>query len=98
MKNDGFPLFIDPLVEHIAKKGSVEDAVDLLKPMTKHDFSSRNVYLLLFEALFREGMGDVAQDLHSWLPGSVRNNAADVLDLFYAIKTGQAQPEAVSLS
>lgn len=97
MKNDGFPPFIDPLVEYIAKKGSVDDAVGLLKAMTVQDFPSRRVYLRLFEALFQEGRGDVAQDLLSKSPGSVRNNA-DVLDLFYWMNKKRAQPEAVSQS
>jgi pentatricopeptide repeat protein len=86
MKNDGFPPFIDPLVDYIAKKGSVDDAIGLLKAMTVQDFPSRRVYLRLFEALFQEGRGDVAQDLLYRSPGSVRNNA-DVLDLFYAMST-----------
>ncbi|KAJ4819988.1 Pentatricopeptide repeat-containing protein [Rhynchospora pubera] len=97
MKVDGFPPFIDLLVEYIAKKGSVEDALSLLKAMTGQEFPSRRVYLRLFEAFFQEGRANVAQDLLSRSPGSVRNNA-DVLDLFYAMKAEQTQPEIVSLS
>jgi hypothetical protein len=86
MKNDGFPPFIDPLVDYIAKKDYADDAVGLLKAMTVQDFPSRRVYLHHFEALFQEGRGSVAQELLYRLPGSVRNNA-DVLDLFYAMSS-----------
>ncbi|OAY69510.1 Pentatricopeptide repeat-containing protein, mitochondrial [Ananas comosus] len=86
MKSHGFPPFIDPFIDYICKSGSVEDAMGFIQAMTVKEFPSRTVFLRLFEGLFKEGRHDVAHGLLHKCPGSIRNHA-DILDLFYAMKS-----------
>lgn len=86
MKNDGFPPFVDPIVEYVAKSGTGDDAVAFLKAMTSHRFPSTSVVLRVFEAYFKAGRHSEAQDCLSKCPRYIRNHA-DVLNLFYSMKS-----------
>jgi pentatricopeptide repeat protein len=94
MKTNDLPPYIDPLISHISKSGTVEDALGLLKAMTSKEFPSRTVYKRLFQGLFKEGRHEIAQQLLLVSPGSVRNHA-EVLDLFYTKKL-QEEPAAAA--
>lgn len=83
MKTQGFPPFLDPFIEYLTKTGTVDDAVLMLKSMTVKRFPATAVYLRLFEAYFKAGKHEVAQNFLSKCPRFVRNNA-DVLNLFYS--------------
>ncbi|VAI56458.1 unnamed protein product [Triticum turgidum subsp. durum] len=85
MKSNGFPPYIHPFITHILKSGTVDDALDLLNAMSSKESPSITVYTRLFQGLFKEGRHEIAQQLLSVSPGSVRNHA-DVLDLFYKMK------------
>lgn len=93
MKSHGFPPFIDPFISYISKSGTADDAMVFLKAMTVNEFPSTAVFLRAFEALLKEGRHQVAHDLLSSSPGSVRNHA-DVLDLFYSMKPEEAATAA----
>ena len=95
MKTNGLPPFIDPLISHISKSGTVEDALGLLNAMTSKEFPSRTVYMRLFKGLFKEGRHEIAQQLLLVSPGSVGNHA-DVLDLFHRKKL-EEEPAAAAL-
>lgn len=92
MKTQGFPPFLDPFVEYISKTGTVDDALLLLKSMTVKRFPATAVYLRLFEAYFKAGKHDKAQNFLSKCPRLIRNNP-DVLNLFYSKR---ASKEAVA--
>lgn len=94
MKDNGFPPFIDPFLAHISKSGTVEDALGLLKAMSSKEFPSRTVYMRMFQGFFREGRHEIAQQLLSVSPGSVRNHA-DVLNLFYKKKLEESAAVAL---
>uniref|UniRef100_A0ACD5Z784 Uncharacterized protein n=1 Tax=Avena sativa TaxID=4498 RepID=A0ACD5Z784_AVESA len=96
MKTNGFPPFIDPFITHICKSGTVDDAQGLLSAMSSKEFPSRTVYMRLFKGLFKEGRHEIAQQLLSASPGSVRNHA-DVLDLFYTKKLEEPAAAADAL-
>lgn len=96
MKTNGLPPFIDPLILHISKSGTVEDALGLLKAMTSKEFPSRTVYMRLFQGLFKGGRHEIAQQLLLVSPGSVRNHA-EVLDLFYTKKLEEEPAAAAAL-
>lgn len=85
MKNHGFPPFIDPFIGYISKTGTVDDAMGFLKAMTVKEFPSREVFVRMFKALLKAGRHDMAHNVLSKSPGSVRNHV-DVLNLFYSMK------------
>ncbi|KAE9595249.1 hypothetical protein Lal_00018888 [Lupinus albus] len=89
MRSHGFPPYTDPLFEHISKSGSGDDAILFLKAMTSHDFPSKSVFLRMFNAFFKHGRHDEAQNFLSKCPGYIRNNA-DVLNLFFSMHSKDA--------
>ncbi|KAL4376750.1 hypothetical protein GQ457_02G009630 [Hibiscus cannabinus] len=97
MKNDGFPPFVDPFIEYVSRSGSSDDAIAFLKSMTLKKFPSISVVLRVFEAFLKAARQNEAQDLLLKCPSYVRNNA-DVLNLFYSMKSGQvvATPATVA--
>ncbi|CAL0314694.1 unnamed protein product [Lupinus luteus] len=84
MRSHGFPPYTDPLFEHISKSGSADDAILFLKAMTSQDFPSTSVFLRMFNAFFKHGKHDEAQNFLSKCPGYIRNNV-DVLNLFFSV-------------
>ncbi|XP_062224629.1 pentatricopeptide repeat-containing protein At3g02490, mitochondrial-like [Phragmites australis] len=95
MKSNGFPPFIDPCIAQISKSGTVDDALGLLNAMSSKAFPSRTVYVHLFQALFKEGRHEVAQQLLSQSPASIQNHA-DVCDIFDRMKL--EEPAAAALA
>ncbi|KDP24341.1 hypothetical protein JCGZ_25637 [Jatropha curcas] len=95
MKNDGFPPFIDPFINHVSKSGSSDDAIAFMNAMTSKDFPSTSVVLRLFEAFFKAGRRSEAQDFLSKCPRYIRNHA-DVLNLFCSMKSGKDTPAATA--
>ncbi|XVF15090.1 hypothetical protein REPUB_Repub09cG0119400 [Reevesia pubescens] len=97
MRDHGFPPFVDPFIEYVSKSGSSDDAIAFLKTMTSKRFPSMSVVLRVFEAFLKAARQNEAQDLLSKCPGYVRNNA-DVLNLFFSMKSNQvvAAPPAVA--
>ena len=89
MKDHGFPPFLDPFIEYVSKNGTGDDAITFLRTMTVKRFPSTPVFLRTFEAFFKAGRHNEAQDFLSKCPGYIRNNA-DVLNLFYTMKAGEA--------
>ncbi|OIW05451.1 hypothetical protein TanjilG_12042 [Lupinus angustifolius] len=89
MRSHGFPPFTDPLFEHISKSGSADDAILFVKAMTSHDFPSTSVFLRMFNAFFKHGRHDEAQNFLSKCPGHIRNNV-DVLNLFFSMHSKDA--------
>lgn len=86
MRSDGFPPFVDPIIEYVAKSGTGDDALAFLQAMTSHSFPSTSVVLRVFEAYFKAGRHSEAQDCLSKCPRYIRNHA-DVLNLFYSMKS-----------
>ncbi|XP_061362091.1 pentatricopeptide repeat-containing protein At3g02490, mitochondrial-like [Gastrolobium bilobum] len=81
MRAHGFPPFTDPFIEHIPKSGSGDDAILFLKAITSKRFSSTSMFLLMFDAFFKHGRHEEAQNFLSKCPRYIRNHA-DVLNLF----------------
>uniref|UniRef100_A0A5B7A036 Pentacotripeptide-repeat region of PRORP domain-containing protein n=1 Tax=Davidia involucrata TaxID=16924 RepID=A0A5B7A036_DAVIN len=95
MKNQGFPPFLDPFIEYVSKTGTADDAMVLLKAMTVKRYPSKSVFLRVFEAYFKAGRHNEAQDLLSKSPGYIRNHA-DVLNLFFSMKYEEAAEAAAT--
>lgn len=89
MKDHGFPPYLDPFIEYVSKTGTGADAIIFLRAMTVKRFPSASVFLRTFEAFFKAGRHNEAQDFRSKCPGYIRNHA-DVLNLFYTMKAGEA--------
>ncbi|KAA8547852.1 hypothetical protein F0562_004281 [Nyssa sinensis] len=89
MKNQGFPPFLDSLIEYVSKTGTADDAMMLLKATTVKRYPSKFVFLRVFEAYFKAGRHNEAQDLLSKCPRYIRNHA-DVLSLFFSMKSEEA--------
>ncbi|RDY02297.1 Pentatricopeptide repeat-containing protein, mitochondrial, partial [Mucuna pruriens] len=89
MRNHGFPPFTDPFIEHLSKCGSGDDAVLFLKAMTSKRFPSTSVFLRMFEAFFKNGRHEEAQNFLSKCPRYIRNHA-DVLNLFCSMNSKEA--------
>lgn len=89
MRTHGFPPFIDPFIEHLSKCGSGDDAVLFLKAMTSKRFPSTSVFLRMFEAFFKHGRHEEAQNCLSKCPRFIRNHA-DVLNLFCSMNSKEA--------
>ncbi|KAL3526663.1 hypothetical protein ACH5RR_011319 [Cinchona calisaya] len=87
MKNQGYPPFLEPFIEYLSKSGSPDDAIAFSKAMTVKRFPSTSVFLQLFEAYFKAGRYNEAQDFLSTSPRYIRNHA-DVLNLFCSMKAG----------
>nr|XP_023877985.1 pentatricopeptide repeat-containing protein At3g02490, mitochondrial-like [Quercus suber] len=86
MKNQGFPPFVDPFIEYVSKSGTGDDAINFLKEMTSKRFPAISVFLRTFEAFFKAGRHFEAQNFLSKCPVYIRNHA-DVLNLFYSMKS-----------
>ncbi|RVW44768.1 Pentatricopeptide repeat-containing protein, mitochondrial [Vitis vinifera] len=89
MKDHEFPPFLDPFIEYVSRTGTGDDAITFLRAMTVKRFPSTSVFLRTFEAFFKAGRHNEAQDFLSICPGYIRNHA-DVLNLFYTMKSGEA--------
>ncbi|CAJ1836565.1 unnamed protein product [Sphenostylis stenocarpa] len=89
MRTHGFPPFTDPFIEHLSKSGSGEDAIVFLKAMTSKRFPSTSVFLRMFEAYFKHGRHEEAQNFLSKCPRYIRNHA-DVLNLFCSMNSKEA--------
>ncbi|CAH9102147.1 unnamed protein product [Cuscuta epithymum] len=85
MKNHGYPPCISGFIKYLSKYGSAEDALKFSKAMTVKKFPSKTVILNLFEAYFKAGRQNTAQDFLAKCPKYIRDNA-DVLNLFYSMK------------
>ncbi|KAJ8775060.1 hypothetical protein K2173_020064 [Erythroxylum novogranatense] len=88
MKNHGFPPFVNPFVEYVSKSGTSNDAIAFMEAMTSKKFPSTSVVLRVFDALFKAKRHNVAQNLLPKCPAYIRNHA-DVLSLFYTMKSGK---------
>ncbi|XP_016194481.2 pentatricopeptide repeat-containing protein At3g02490, mitochondrial [Arachis ipaensis] len=86
MRNQGYPPFTDPILDHISKSGSGDDAVLFLKAMTSKRFPSTSVVLRMFDAFFKRGRHEEAQNCLSKCPQYIRNHA-DVLNLFCSMNS-----------
>lgn len=89
MKSHGFPPFIDPFIEHVSKRGTGDDAIKFLRAMTSKRYPSTIVYLRMFDAFFKSGRNEEAQNFLSKCPHFIRNNA-DVLNLFCSMKSKES--------
>ncbi|KAG1364299.1 pentatricopeptide repeat-containing protein, mitochondrial-like [Cocos nucifera] len=89
MKSHGYPPLVNPFIGYLSKSGTVDDALSFLKAMTVKEFPSKTVFLRMFEELLKAGKHELAHDILSKSPGCVRNHA-DVLDLFYSMKSDEA--------
>lgn len=89
MREQRFPPFTDPFVEHISKCGSGDDAILFLKAMTSKKFPSTSVFLRMFDAFFKHGRHEEAQDFLLKCPRYIRNHA-DVLNLFCSMNSKEA--------
>lgn len=87
MKAEGYPPLLDPFIEYLSKSKRPDDAMAFFEAMTSKKFPSTPVFLQLFEAYFKLGRNDVAQDLLLKCPRYVRNHA-DVLNLFSSKQSG----------
>ncbi|GMN57617.1 hypothetical protein TIFTF001_026721 [Ficus carica] len=94
MKGHGFPPFIDPFIEYVSKSGTGDDAIDFLKATSKR-FSSSIVFLRVFEAYFKAGRHNEAQDFLAKCPSFIRNHP-DVLNLFLSKKPAKDAGTATS--
>ncbi|KAJ1704257.1 hypothetical protein LUZ63_004036 [Rhynchospora breviuscula] len=81
MKSNNFPPFWEPFGAHIAKFGTVEDAKQLLKELSKNRKPVPNVYMELFKCFFEEGRYGEAQDLLFRCPYHIRNDR-EIVNLF----------------
>ncbi|KAK6129118.1 hypothetical protein DH2020_037134 [Rehmannia glutinosa] len=81
MKDHGYPPDLDSFVQYLSRTGSAEEATVFLQAMTVKTFPATPVFLRLFEAYFKAGRQNEAQDFLSKCPGYIKNHA-DVLNLF----------------
>ncbi|MED6134919.1 hypothetical protein PIB30_041402 [Stylosanthes scabra] len=86
MRSQGYPPFTDPILDHISKSGSGDDAVLFLKAITSKRFPSTSVVLRMFDAFFKHGRHEEAQNCLSKCPQYIRNHA-DVLNLFCSMNS-----------
>ncbi|KAG5016799.1 hypothetical protein AAZX31_08G249300 [Glycine max] len=89
MRTLGFPPFTDPFIEHLSKSGSGNAAALFLKAMTSKRFPSTSMFLCMFEAFFKNGRHEEAQNFLSKCPRYIRNHA-DVLNLFCSMNSKEA--------
>ncbi|GFZ18999.1 pentatricopeptide repeat (PPR) superfamily protein [Actinidia rufa] len=89
MKHSGFPPFLDPFIHYVSKTGTADEAMMFLNAMTVKRFPSTVVFLRVFEAYLKGGRIKEGQNLLSKCPRYIRNHA-DVLNLFFTMKTGTA--------
>ncbi|KAJ8546267.1 hypothetical protein K7X08_018850 [Anisodus acutangulus] len=85
MKSQDYPPFMDPFIKYLSKRGSAEDALAFTAAVTVKKFPSTSVFLNLFEAYFKAGRRNEAQDFLAICPRYIRNHA-DVLNLFCSMK------------
>ncbi|XP_027076496.2 pentatricopeptide repeat-containing protein At3g02490, mitochondrial-like [Coffea arabica] len=91
MKKQGYPPFLEPFIEYLSKCGSPDDAIAFSKAMTVKRYPSTSVFLQLFEAYFKVGRHNEAQDFLAKSPRYIRNHA-DVLNMFCSVKSGEKAP------
>lgn len=102
MRSHGFRTLIDPFIKYIAKSGTADDAMNVLKEMKVKRSPNVSVFLQMFEALFKAGRHDLAHDFLSKTPHGIRGHA-DVLNLFYSkrpreVEAGKATAAAAAVS
>lgn len=102
MRSHGFRTLIDPFIKYIAKSGTADDAMNVLKEMKVKRSPNVSVFLQMFEALFKAGRHELAHDFLSKTPQGIRGHA-DVLNLFYSkrpreVEAGKATAAAAAVS
>lgn len=85
MKNQGFPPFLEPIIEYVSKNGTADEAMAFLSAMTVKKVPSTTVFVRVFEGYLKAGRHSEAQNLLSKCPRLMRDHA-DVLNLFFAMK------------
>lgn len=85
MKAHGHPPYLTPFVKYVSKTGTTDETVMFLKAMTSKKVPSTAVYIRVFEAYFKAGRHNQAQDFLSKCPRFIRNHV-DVLTLFSSMK------------
>ncbi|KAJ8752017.1 hypothetical protein K2173_001043 [Erythroxylum novogranatense] len=85
MKKHGYPPFAEPIVQHIAKFGTVEDANSFLKALSVKQCPSVTAYLHVFKSFFQEGRHSEAKDLLYKCPYHVRKHD-EICKLFGSVK------------
>ncbi|KAK6129081.1 hypothetical protein DH2020_037154 [Rehmannia glutinosa] len=96
MKDHGYPPDLDSFVQYLSRTGSAEEATVFLQAMTVKRFPATPVFLRLFEAYFKAGRQNEAQNFLSKCPGYIKNHA-DVLNLFCSRNSRVTRNEAVSV-
>ncbi|KAK6154939.1 hypothetical protein DH2020_009187 [Rehmannia glutinosa] len=81
---------------YLSRTGSAEEATVFLQAMTVKRFPATPVFLRLFEAYFKAGRQNEAQNFLSKCPGYIKNHA-DVLNLFCSRNSRVTRNEAVSV-
>ncbi|KAF5178116.1 Pentatricopeptide repeat-containing protein [Thalictrum thalictroides] len=94
MKGNGYPPYLDPFIDYISKIGSGADAMRFFNAITDKKFPSTSVFIRLFEAFFKAGRQNEAQNCLSKCPTYIRSHA-DVLNLFCAQKPVDLESSAV---
>ncbi|GMH27250.1 hypothetical protein Nepgr_029093 [Nepenthes gracilis] len=97
MKDQGFPPYLDALIEYISKHGNADDAIIFLKAMTTKKFPSTAVFLRIFEAFFMARRLREAQNLLAKCPRHIKNHA-DILNRFSSIKSAETGTAAAVAS
>ncbi|KAG2300402.1 hypothetical protein Bca52824_036874 [Brassica carinata] len=92
MKDQGFPPFVDPFMNHFSKTGTSSEAYSFLKALTSYHFPSISVVMRVFERMMKSARHSEAQDLLSLCPDYIRNDP-DVLELFYSMKPNESAVE-----
>ncbi|KAF5182728.1 Pentatricopeptide repeat-containing protein [Thalictrum thalictroides] len=97
MKGHGYPPHLNPFVDYISKSGTGTDALLFLRAVTNESEStlSTPVFIFMFEAFFKAGRHNEANNLFSMCPNSICNHA-DVLKLFASQKPEDTDASAVS--
>lgn len=94
MRTQRFPPFTDPFIEYISKCGSGDDAILFLKAITSRKFPPALVFLRMFDAFFKHGRHEEAQNFLSKCPCYIRNHA-DVLNLFCSMNSKETTPSGM---
>ncbi|KAL9243105.1 hypothetical protein vseg_017033 [Gypsophila vaccaria] len=73
MKKQGYPPFPDPIVQHISKSGTIDDAKKVLKAISSKDVPSTAAYVRVIRSFFEQGRESLARDLIYSCPYRVRS-------------------------
>lgn len=95
MRSHGFAPLIDPFIKYVAKSGSADDAMSVLKEVKVKQLPTISVFLRMFEAFFKAGRNDLAHDFLSKTPRGIRGHP-DVLNLFYSKRPREATATAAA--